>query len=78
MVDTTSPRGSTERLSPQGEAGAPEIVVTDRMMLAGSIAFSESDSRVEDQREIVGRVFKAMAALSPRQTIGFSKSERDA
>ncbi len=55
------------------DAGAPEVVVTDHMMLVGSIAMAECDPRVEDEREIVSRIFRAMSAVSPPQTIGFFK-----
>lgn len=63
MVDTTKSRsrGNVPE-SPEKVAGAPEIEITDGMALAGAVALAESDRRVEDEREIVSRVFRAMLA----------------
>lgn len=60
-----------EKAKQAQDAGAPEVVITDNMTLVGAIAMAECDPRVEDEREIVSRIFRAMAAASPRQTIGF-------
>lgn len=59
-------------MSPTGDdsrdgAGAPEIVITDRMTAAGIEAFLRFHPSEDDPEWIVGAVFEAMFRLSPEK-----------
>ncbi len=69
MADTTSIKGSGRPLSPQGEAGAPEIEVTPEMVEAGASVLAGFDTTLAPCTEGIWaeRVYRAMrrAALVP-------------
>jgi hypothetical protein len=61
MVDTTNTRGSSDPLSLQGEAGAPEL--TEKMIEAGVQVLWKSgaiENPTSLDRELVRRVYLAM------------------
>jgi hypothetical protein len=60
MVDTTKTIGSSGAVSPQSEAGAPEI--TPAMVKAGVLKLFDYDPMFSNEAEIVIQIFQAMLA----------------
>ena len=53
--------------APSAEAGAPDIIVTDRMVKAGVEAFLRFHPSEDDPEWIASGVFEAMFKLSPQK-----------
>ncbi len=69
MVDTTSPKCGTSAVSPQGEAGAPEI--TSAMIEAGVEVLWKSgaiEHPMEIDRDLVRSIYLAMTAAQSCQS----------